>query len=63
MDKQQVQELIKETFESPFDKINNKTVLTKAKTIFNTWVYVIFFARHYGFTDKELDFIINYDIK
>jgi hypothetical protein len=20
-------------------------------------------ARHYGFTDKELDFIINYDIK
>jgi len=21
------------------------------------------FAKHYGFTDEELDFIINYDIK
>jgi hypothetical protein len=21
------------------------------------------FAKHYGFTEKELDFIINYDIK
>ncbi len=23
----------------------------------------LFLAKHYGFTDEELDFIINYDIK
>ena len=25
--------------------------------------YYTVLARHYGFTDEELDFIINYDIK
>lgn len=33
----------------------------KSKPIINDIDHVL--ARHYGFTEEELDFIINYDIK
>ena len=32
-----------------------------AKSIIDEIEYIL--AKHYGFTDEELDFIINYDIK
>ena len=37
-----------------YQKSNSKSIMDEIDTVL---------ARHYGFTDEELDFIINYDIK
>ena len=39
---------------------NSKKIFDKSKTIFNTQVHIIFFAKFLDFTNKEIEFIITY---
>lgn len=54
--------MVPETKGVPLEDIEHRLVGPKvAKALFDEVDTVL--ARHYGFTDEELDFILNYDIK
>ena len=63
--------LLKDLWENAKKRIRNRAdgsqqeevnfYVGKSKPILDEIDYIL--AKHYGFTDEELDFIINYDIK